>query len=296
MILSMTGFGRASLRLASLGFDVEVRSVNHRHLDARVRVPRILSVCEADLRARIQQRIDRGKVDLIIATSDDSSVSARVDVDRGVAVEYGRVAGELGSIDGVEGSLTVDTLIGLPGVTRLAEPEFPADELLDALLGGVDRALDALVAMRASEGKAIERDLMLRLDRVEALADSVEQRSESVCVAVRDRLRKRTEQLRLETGLIDEARLHQEIVIAADRLDVTEEIVRLRSHIEQFREIVQAAGVGVPIGRRLDFLLQEFGREANTIGSKGSDAPIAHDVVELKAELERIREQVQNIE
>jgi uncharacterized protein (TIGR00255 family) len=296
VIFSMTGFGRASLRLASLGFDIEVRSVNHRHLDARVRVPPILSICEADIRARIQQRIGRGKVDLTIATSDDSSVSARVEFDRGVAAEYGRVARELGSIDCVEGSLTVDTLIGLPGVVHLADPEFPADELLDALLGGVDRALEALVAMRASEGKAIERDLMLRLDRVEALADSVEQRSELVCVAVRDRLRKRTEQLRLETGLLDEARLHQEIVIAADRLDVTEEIVRLRSHIEQFREIVQAAGVGVPVGRRLDFLLQEFGREANTVGSKGSDSAIAHDVVELKSELERIREQVQNIE
>jgi uncharacterized protein (TIGR00255 family) len=296
MILSMTGFGRASLRLASLGFDIEVRSVNHRHLDTRVRVPRILSTCEADLRSRIQQRIGRGKIDLTIATSDDSSVSARVDIDQGVAAEYGRVARELGSIDGVEGSLTVDTLIGLPGVTRLAEPEFPADELLDALLGGVDRALDALVAMRASEGKAIERDLMLRLDRVEVLADTIGLRSELVGDMVRDRLRKRTEQLRLETGLLDEARLHQEIVIAADRLDITEEIVRLRSHIEQFREIVQAAGVGVPVGRRLDFLLQEFGREANTIGSKGSDAPIAHDVVELKSELERIREQVQNIE
>ena len=296
MILSMTGFGRASLRLASLGFDVEVRSVNHRHLDARVRVPRILSTCEADLRARIQQRIDRGKVDLSIAMSDDSSVSGRVDIDRGVAEEYGRVARELGSIDGVESSLTVDTLIGLPGVARLVEPEFPADELLDELLGGVDQALDALVAMRISEGNAIERDLMSRLDRVESLADSIDLRSGLVSDAVRDRLKKRTERLQLETGLLDEARLHQEIVIAADRLDVTEEIVRLRSHIEQFREIVQAAGTGVPVGRRLDFLLQEFGREANTIGSKGSDAPIAHDVVELKAELERIREQVQNIE
>jgi uncharacterized protein (TIGR00255 family) len=293
----MTGFGRASLRLEALGFDVEVRSVNHRHLDARVRLPRMLSTCEADLRARIPQKIGRGKVDLTVTTSDDSTLSARVDIDRGVAEEYGRVARDLvGSIDGVEGSLTVDTLIGLPGVARLAEPEFSADELLDALIGGVDRALDALVAMRAAEGKAIERDLMSRLDQVEALANSIESRSEEVADMVRDRLRKRTEQLRLETGLLDEARLYQEIVIAADRLDVTEEIVRLRSHIEQFREIVQAAGVGVPVGRRLDFLLQEFSREANTIGSKGSDAPIAHDVVELKAELERIREQVQNIE
>ncbi len=296
MILSMTGFGRASLRLQSLGFDIEVRSVNHRHLDPRVRVPRILSTCEADLRARIQQKIGRGKVDLTIVTSDDSSVLARVEFDQGIAAEYGRVARELGSIDGVESSLTVDTLIGLPGVARLVEPEFPADDLLGALLGGVDQALDALVAMRASEGNAIERDLMMRLDRVEALAESIDLRSGLVCDTVRDRLRKRTERLRLETGLLDEARLHQEIVIAADRLDVTEEIVRLRSHIEQFREIVQAAGAGAPVGRRLDFLLQEFGREANTIGSKGSDAPIAHDVVELKTELERIREQVQNIE
>jgi len=296
VILSMTGFGRASMRLGSLGFDIEVRSVNHRHLDARVRVPRILSTCEADLRARVQQRISRGKLDLAIATSEDSPVSARVLIDRGVAEEYGRVARELACIDGVEGDLSVDTLIGLPGVARLAEPELPVDELLDALLAGVDQALDALVAMRASEGKAIERDLTSRLDRVESLADSIEGRSGLVCDAVRDRLRKRTEQLRLETGLLDEARLHQEIVMAADRLDVTEEIVRLRSHIDQFREIVQAAGVDAPVGRRLEFLLQELGRETNTIGSKGSDAPIAHDVVELKAELERIREQVLNIE
>ncbi|MBW2541619.1 MAG: DUF1732 domain-containing protein, partial [Deltaproteobacteria bacterium] len=128
------------------------------------------------------------------------------------------------------------------------------------------------------------------------LTSASERRSEQVGDVVRDRLKKRTEQLQLETGLLDEARLHQEIVIAADRLDVTEEIVRLRSHIEQFREIVQSAGADTPVGRKLEFLLQEFGREANTIGSKGSDAPIAHDVVELKAELERIREQVLNVE
>ena len=117
-----------------------------------------------------------------------------------------------------------------------------------------------------------------------------------VRAASRERLRKRTEQLRSETGLLDEARLYQEIVLAADRLDVSEEIVRLRSHLSQFREIVRTAGADQPVGRQLDFLLQEFGREANTIGSKGGDAPIAHEVVELKTELERIREQVQNIE
>jgi len=296
VISSMTGFGRASARLGSVGFDIEVRSVNHRHLDARVRAPQFLSSCEADLRARIQQKISRGKVDLTLAVAADSGLSARVEVDPGVAEAYGRAARELAEIDAVEGSLSLDTLIGLPGVARLTEPELPHDELLEVLLGGVDEALDALVAMRNSEGRAIERDLLARLDRVEALTKSIEERSRLVGDAVRDRLRKRTEQLQLETGLLDEARLHQEIVLAADRLDVTEEIVRLRSHIEQFGEIVQSAGVDAPVGRRLEFLLQEFVRETNTIGSKGSDAPIAHDVVELKAELERIREQALNVE
>ncbi len=296
MISSMTGFGRASLRLESLAFDIEVKSVNHRHLDVRVRVPRTLSADEIELRAQVQRRIARGKVELAISTSDESSVSARVEVDRGVAEEYGLAARELRGIDGVEGSLTVDTLIGLPGVSRLAEPEIAADELREAVRGGVDRALDSLVAMRAAEGKAIERDLLPRLDRVETLAESIRSRSDLVGEAVRDRLRKRADQLGLETGLVDASRLHQEIVIAADRLDVTEEIVRLRSHLQQFREIVRAAEAGVAVGRRLEFLLQEFAREANTIGSKGSDAPIAHDVVELKAELECIREQVLNVE
>jgi uncharacterized protein (TIGR00255 family) len=131
---------------------------------------------------------------------------------------------------------------------------------------------------------------------VTELSHSLEARSGAVRDAARERLRKRAEQLNLETGILDEARLHQEIVIAADRLDITEEIVRLRSHVDQFREIVAAGGRGSPVGRRLDFLMQEFAREANTIGSKGNDSPVAHQVVELKTELERMREQVQNIE
>jgi uncharacterized protein (TIGR00255 family) len=176
------------------------------------------------------------------------------------------------------------------------DPELPIEDFIDALNDGVDEALDALVTMRSAEGQAIERDLLSRIERVESAADSLERRSGVVCEAVRERLRKRTQQLQLETGLLDEGRLHQEIVIAADRLDVTEEIVRLRSHADQFREIVGSAGIGHPVGRRLDFLLQEFGREANTIGAKGSDAPISHEIVALKTELERIREQVQNVE
>jgi uncharacterized protein (TIGR00255 family) len=282
--------------VASVQLDIEARSVNHRHLDTRVRLPRFLSACEADLQSRIQHRIGRGKVDMTVIVSEGASPPARLEIDMGVAAEYARVAGDLEAVDGVGGAVSVDTLVGLPGVARLVEPELPVEEFVAALNEGADRALDALVAMRAAEGQVIERDLSSRLERVESLTDTLEQRSGVVREAVRERLHKRAKQLQLETGLLDEARLHQEIVIAADRLDVIEEIVRLRSHAEQFREIIASAGADHPVGRRLEFLLQEFGREANTIGAKGSDAPISHEVVALKTELERIREQVQNIE
>ena len=164
------------------------------------------------------------------------------------------------------------------------------------LLAAVDEGIEALFAMRASEGAALARDLRARLARVIELASEVEQRSGLVQESARERLRKRARQLAAETGLLDEARLHQEVAIAAERMDVTEELVRLRSHVDQFRELIDAAGSGRPVGRQLEFLLQELVREANTIGSKGSDAPIAHWVVELKTELERLREQVQNVE
>jgi uncharacterized protein (TIGR00255 family) len=292
----MTGFGRSSVRVGSLQLDIEVKSVNHRHLDTHVRVPRILSACETDLQTRIQSRIGRGKVDMTVTATEGGSPPTRLAIDMSVAEEYVRVAGELAAVDGVGGVLSVDTLVGLPGVARLVEPELPVDEFVDALNHGVDEALDALVAMRSAEGQVIARDLLSRLEQIESLVDALEQRSDVVREAALERLHKRAKQLQLETGLLDEARLHQEIVIAADRSDVTEEIVRLRSHAEQFREIIGSAGTGNPVGRRLDFLLQEFGREANTIGAKGSDAPISHEVVSLKTELERIREQVQNVE
>jgi uncharacterized protein (TIGR00255 family) len=150
--------------------------------------------------------------------------------------------------------------------------------------------------MRSQEGASLASEIEGRLDRVEALAEAFEKRAGEVVQAARQRLQRRAEQIRQEVGLLDEARLHQEIVIAADRLDIAEELVRLRSHVQQFRETLAAADRGHPVGRRLDFLLQELGREANTVGSKASDAPLAQDVVELKTELERIREQVQNVE
>ena len=296
MIHSMTGFGRSSFELVGVAFDVEVRSVNHRYLDARVRLPRLLAAFESEVRARVRGRFSRGKVDLSVTAPGGAAPTPRLEIDLDAAREYLRVAEELGEAERVAGTLDVGTLLALPGVSRLAEPEIPAEALREVLFDAVDAALEALDAMRVAEGRTLERDLLERAVHVDELAASIEERAEVVQEAVRERLRRRAEQLRQETGLLDEARLHQEIVIAADRLDVTEEIVRLRSHVQQFRRIVEESGSGKPVGRRLDFLLQEFGRETNTIGSKGCDAPITYEIVELKTEIERLREQVQNVE
>jgi uncharacterized protein (TIGR00255 family) len=296
VIRSMTGYGRASFAVEGVAFEVEVRSVNHRYLDARIRLPKPLADREADLKARIRSRMARGKVDLVVSQAGEAGSGPRLAVDLAAAEQYLAASRELVERHGVAGALDAQALLALPGVARFVEPKLSPEALHAALARAVDEALDAVVAMREAEGAALADEIEGRLQRVLALAESLEARSGLVQQAVRERLRKRAGQLKSETGVLDEARLHQEIVLAADRLDVTEEIVRLRSHVDQFRHILAAGADGEAVGRRLDFLLQEMAREANTIGSKGTDAPVSHDVVELKTELERIREQVQNLE
>jgi uncharacterized protein (TIGR00255 family) len=292
----MTGFGRSAFATRDARFDVEVRSVNHRFLDARVRLPKPLVAFESDVRAAIQRRFERGKVDLSVASASGDPKATKLEIDLATAQQYLRAAAALRASEGVSGELGIANLLALPGVARFSEPELPPEELREGLFAALEAALGALDAMRAAEGAALERDLLARLERVTGLTAFLEERSGLVQQTVRERLRKRAQQLEQETGLLDAARLHQEVVFAADRMDVNEELVRLRSHVAQFREILAGAGAGSPVGRRLDFLLQEFGREANTVGSKASDAPIAHQIVELKTEIERMREQVQNVE
>jgi uncharacterized protein (TIGR00255 family) len=296
VILSMTGFGSASFRCGETAFEVEIRSVNHRHLDARVRVPRVLSSLEPELRTRIQARFDRGKFDCSIASPEGSAPAPKLEIDYGAARAYLDAARRLTRTAGARGELDVAGLLALPGVSRFVEPEVTPEAVREACNNALDLALDALGAMRQQEGESLCRDMQQRLATVLELASVLEGRAADVVQSVREKLKRRARQLESETGLLDEARLHQEVTIAAERLDVTEEIVRLRSHVEQFQAALAGAGPGQPTGRRLDFLLQELSREANTIGSKGSDAPIAHTIVDLKTELERLREQVQNVE
>jgi uncharacterized protein (TIGR00255 family) len=294
----MTGFGRARREVAGLGLEVEVRSVNHRHLDLRVRLPRVLIDQETAIKKRIQGELSRGKVDVTVGlTTGDSAAS--LEIDEAIAAQYVAAAEALRerhALGADGGALDVAALLGLPGVTRVVETETDPETLEAPLHEAVAEAIEALIAMRAAEGESLSIEVEGRLERVAELANAFQARAGEVLALAKQRLHKRAEQIKREVGLLDDARLHQEIVIAADRLDITEELVRLQSHIAQFRETMQSADRGHPVGRRLDFLLQELGREANTVGSKANDAPLAQDVVELKTELERIREQVQNIE
>ena len=295
MVHSMTGFGRASFQVEGQSFDVEARSVNHRHLDVRIRLPRQLSDQEPVAKLLAQEHISRGKVEVSVNQVELQGASGELEVDVALAEQYVRAARGLSESHGLKQELDVTALLSMPGVTRFVEKNLPEAALEAGLLEGLSVALTELVSMRVAEGGKLVTEFDRRLKSVSGLVDAFEERSALVVEAARERLRRRTDQIRQDTGLIDEARLHQEIVIAADRLDITEELVRLRSHVSQFRDIMSGTGETKPVGRQLDFLIQEMLREANTVGSKANDAPLAHQVVELKTELERLREQAQNI-
>lgn len=292
----MTGYGDSEFAIEDVPFAFEIRSVNHRHLDVRVRVPRALARFENALRAQISTRLGRGKVDASLRFVGQATPFEQVEVNLEAAERYLDAARDLEARLHVSGSLDVNTLLTLPGVTRVAEREFADPVLEDTIRRALDDAIEALLGMRATEGVAMERDLRERLARCDALVDQIDERALTVQQKARERLQRRSRELAKEVGAVDDGRLQQEIAYTADRLDISEEMLRLRSHLERFVLVLDAPDPGTGVGRQLDFLLQEMTREINTTGSKVSDASAAHLVVEVKGELERIREQVQNIE
>jgi uncharacterized protein (TIGR00255 family) len=289
----MTGFGRASFEAAGTTFAVELRSVNQRNLDLQVRLPRALGGLEAELRKALGQRFARGKLEVSVAPAAGSVPRAELEVDRPLVQRYLALARELAREPGVIDRVSIAELLAMPGVVRTVEAAAREQDVAEPLLAAVSRAADAVLAMREAEGAALARELAARLANVSALVAELGARAGEVQRAVRERMRARAEQLRAETGLLDEARLYHEVALAAERLDVAEELARLASHVEQFHAALAGAE---PVGRRLDFLAQELAREANTLGAKAGDAPLAHRVVDLKTEIDRIREQVQNVE
>lgn len=292
MISSMTGYGRAEGRFESTEILVEIRSVNSRYCEVSAKLPRLLVPYEQDLKRQVQRRFARGRFDVTIALNGGGGERSSLELNRELARTIYRGIEELRKMLDLEEPVRLDHLTGFRELFTMAEGRIDAEKLQKAVAGICEKAMCALERMRQDEGRTLSRDLGRRLRKVEANLGRIEAKAPQIARAYGERLRRRIRKLIGDVAL-DETRILQEIAVAAERCDVSEEVVRLRSHLRQYATLVKGPE---PSGRRLDFLLQEMNREVNTIGSKAGDAAVARWVVDLKAELEKIREQVQNIE
>ena len=292
MILSMTGSGGAKDEVRSIVVSAELKSVNNRHLDTSVRLPKSCLFAEEAVRAAVKEHISRGKVDVFLSVDTSRADEFTIAVNEPLAAAYVKAAHELFDKFGVTNDLTATALLRIPEVISTERDDADKDAVLEAVITVLDEALTQFDAMRAREGAKLDADLREKLDAIESMVGFVETRSPEMVREYREKLTARMTEVLGETG-IDEARILQEAAVYADRIAVDEETVRLRSHIAQFRLMLDG---GSPVGRKLDFLVQEMNREINTTGSKCSDGEIANTVIAMKAELEKIREQIQNIE
>lgn len=293
MVKSMTGYGRAEEVVNGCTITVELRSVNNRYLDCNVRIPRLYLFAEDAIKARVQNTISRGKVDVFITLDNSGSDKVQVSVNRPLAVQYAAALNELAEFCGpIAYKLTPEALARFPEVLVAEKAEEDVEQMAKDICAVLDKALADFDQMRTNEGARLRDDILSRAATIEAKVALVEERSPQTVSEYRAKLEARMNEV-LSNTQIDPARILTEAAIFADKVAVDEETVRLRSHIGQLREMLSKGGA---TGRKLDFLIQEFNREANTIGSKCSDIEIARHVVDVKAEIEKIREQVQNIE
>lgn len=298
MVKSMTGYGWGEETAQGTTVTVELRAVNNRYLDCTVKMPRTYIFAEDALKELVQSKVSRGKVDVFVNVAHEGGDDVTVTVNEGLARAYVRAMLQLERLGAEEGNRTILSdyktadLARFPDVLTVEKKEEDQDQVKALLLAALDRALDDFNTMRAREGEKLKADILGRADTIESLTAKVEQRSPETVKEYRNRLEVKMQEV-LQNTQIDESRLLTEAAIFADKVAVDEETVRLHSHLSQLRELL---GKGGAVGRKLDFLIQEFNREANTIGSKCSDIQIARIVVDIKAEIEKIREQVQNIE
>lgn len=289
---SMTGYGRAETEHQGRIWTVEVKSVNNRFLDAKIKLPRNYAGLEDQIRKRVGTFHQRGRVDLIVSVSGDFSDLVKIAVDKNLAAIYKDRLDQLAQELGLDSQVDLAMLIGLPDVLiREQQPE-DLEAIWPLLESAVDEAFGQCLEMRIREGTALSVDLGERLRAFTGVLDSIEQNIETIIADRENALQERLEKL-LGSIDLDPARLAQEVAVMVDKSDVTEELVRLRSHISQLEDLLDSSAA---VGRKLDFLIQEFLREVNTIASKINDADNAHKTVALKSELEKMREQVQNIE
>ena len=292
LVKSMTGYGRCVETVGGREFTVELRSVNNRYLDCTVKLPRVLSFAEDAVKQAVKNAISRGKVDVFVSMRAEGVSDARVTLNAPLVEGYLAAMKEMAQRYGVADDISVSTLARMQDVFTVEREEVDEEQLLKDLMTVVDKAIAGYDAMRSAEGQALERDLRSRGETILELVAQVEAGSGETVSAYRARLESKLREVLANTS-IDESRILTEAAIFADKVAVDEETVRLRSHLDQMNRML---GSGGAIGRKLDFLLQEMNRESNTIGSKCSDVRLARIVVDIKAELEKIREQTQNIE
>ena len=292
MVKSMTGYGRAVETVNGREFTVELRSVNNRYLDCTVKLPRSLSFAEDTVKQAVKNTISRGKVDVFISVHSEGASDVKVTLNAAMVEGYLAAMKQMVTDYGVRDDISVSVISRMSEVFTVEKPEVDEEQLLSDLMSVVNKALLNYDAMRAAEGKALEADLRSRGNTILELVAQVEAGNGQTVMDYRTRLYNKLKEVLANTA-IDENRILTEAAIFADKVAVDEETVRLRSHLEQMNNMLTTGGA---IGRKLDFLLQEMNRESNTIGSKCSDVKLARIVVDIKAELEKIREQTQNIE
>lgn len=292
MAYSMTGYGRGESLGQGISCIVEMRSVNHRYRDVFVRVPRELLEFEEKLRRLVAEHFDRGRIDISVILEEAGESLTAVKTNRSLVDSYVLVTRQLADDLGLSWDLGITGLISLPGVMELAHREVDSEEMWRLVERSALQAMMGLKEMRAKEGAFLTQDIVDRTQLIEELIERIKERAPQVLEDYRTRLEARLAELLGDTP-VDESRIVMETAVYADRGDITEELVRLSSHSVQIYEVVKQ---DEPIGRRLEFLVQEMQREVNTIGSKAQDSEISHRVIDIKSELEKIREQIQNIE
>ena len=292
MIRSMTGYGRARETINNRDITVELRSVNNRFLDCTVKIPRIYTCCEDAIKARVQKAITRGKVDVFVTIISVGAEATAVTVNRDLSAGYVKALRSMAEDYALRDDISVMNVARFPDVLTVTKADEDMESLSADICSVLDQALAGYTFMRETEGQKLREDIDGRLNTIEELTKKIELRSPKTVAEYRERLTAKMKEV-LQSTTIEESRILMEAAVYADKVAVDEETVRLHSHVAQLRAMLENGGV---IGRKADFLIQELNRESNTIGSKCCDLEITEDVVSLKAEIEKIREQIQNIE
>ena len=289
---SMTGFGRSDKEIDGRAISIELKCVNHRFLDINIRMPRFLGLFEEFVRQTVRKRLNRGRADVFINYQSSRDDAKSVDINMAVIRAYLSAAEDIEMSAGIENDITMSDMLNLPETVKVRDIDEDEEALKELIGQALNDALDMVVNARTKEGAGLKKDISMRLDILKSLTSEIEGKSDTVVQEYKEKLEQRLKDL-IGTTELDENRFNTEVAIFADKCNITEEIVRLKTHLETFMKDLDKQG---PCGRRFDFLVQEINREFNTIGSKSSDVDITNNVLEAKSELEKIREQIQNIE